>query len=301
MPSYVLITPAKNEQATIGETLASVIGQTVRPAEWVIVSDGSTDRTDEIVLAAAARNPWIRLLPLPPRAQRSFGAVVHATEKGVLSLSISQYDYIGLLDADIRFAADYFEQVIKQFESSPRLGLAGGVVIDVGQSRHNLPKNRADVPGATQLFRRECFEALGGLVAVPEGGWDGLTCAKARMAGYQTKLLTALVVDHLKPRNISEGGWLRRRWQMGVRDYAVGYHPFFELVKCLSRAFESPPIVGALAWWIGYCSAAIQRRNRLVPPVLLQFVRAEQMSRLKRLVGMTSPARCNGMQTRSQT
>jgi glycosyltransferase involved in cell wall biosynthesis len=279
---YVLITPAKNEERLIGETLDSVIRQTVRPAQWVIVSDGSSDRTDAIVLAAAADHPWIKLLPLPPRVGRNFAAVVHATEAGVRALDVHDYTYIGLLDSDLRFQADYFERVLEAFEASPKLGLAGGVAIDIGLSKERLPRNRQDVPGALQFFRRSCFEGLGGLIAIPEGGWDALTCARARMLGYETRLLTHLIVDHLKPRNVAEGGIFRRKWQMGVRDYALGYHPLFEFVKCTARLREPPFIIGASSWWIGYGCAILQRRPRLIPADLLAFVRAEQKQRLLR-------------------
>jgi len=280
---YVLVTPTKDEEGSIGVTIESVVNQTVRPTEWVIVSDGSTDRTDEIVHSAALAHPWIRLLSLPPCAERSFGAVVHATEAGIRHLGVEDYEYIGLLDSDVRFRADYFERVIGCFASSPRLGLAGGVVIDVGLRTDQLPRNRQDVPGAVQFFRRTCFEALGGLLAIPEGGWDALTCARARMVGFETRLLTDLVVDHLKPRNIAEGGLLRRHWQLGVRDYALGYHPLFELAKCVSHLLELPYFVGGSAWWVGYCSAAIQRRPRRVPEDLARFLRGEQKQRLWRM------------------
>lgn len=285
---YVLITPAKNEETTIGATIDSVVNQTVRPIEWVIVSDGSTDRTEDMVRAAANLNPWIHLLPLPPRAQRSFAAVVHATEKGIGALTVDDYDYIGLLDSDVRFQSDYFEKVMARFESRPRLGLAGGVVIDVGQPKNKLPRNRQDVPGAVQFFRRNCFENLGGLIAVPEGGWDALTCVRSRMRGYETELLTDLVVDHLKPRNISEGGLLRRTWQMGIRDYALGYHPLFEFAKSFGRLLEPPLFVGSIAWWTGYCCAALQRRQRSVPGDLLKFVHDEQKKRLLQMLRPSS-------------
>ncbi|MDB6169038.1 MAG: hypothetical protein JWM88_1902 [Verrucomicrobia bacterium] len=284
--AYVLITPAKNEERLIGETIQSVVSQTWLPAQWVIVSDGSTDRTDEIVRMAAAAHSWIKLLPLPPRAGRNFAAVVHATEAGLRALTVSDYAYVGFLDSDLRFQADYFERVIAEFERSPRLGLAGGVAIDLGLSKDRLPRNRQDVPGALQFFRRECFERLGGLLAIPEGGWDALTCARARMLGYDTRLITTLIVDHLKPRNVGEGGIFRRKWQMGVRDYALGYHPLFEFVKCLGRWHERPLFIGAACWWIGYCSAVFQRRPRLIPPDLLSFVRAEQRKRLSRFAGI---------------
>ena len=98
----------------------------------------------------------------------------------------------------------------------------------------------SDVPGAVQFFRRECFESLGGLIAIPEGGWDALTCAVARLRGYETRLFTDLIVDHHKPRNIAHGGHLRRLWQMGVRDYGLGYHTLFEFVKCCGKLHHRP-------------------------------------------------------------
>ncbi|MCE9614620.1 MAG: glycosyltransferase family 2 protein [Lentisphaerae bacterium] len=277
---YVLITPTKNEEALIGTTIECVVNQTRRPEEWVIVSDGSTDRTNEIARAFAQKHPWIRLLVLPSRPERNFAAVVRATEAGLRALSENRYQYLGLLDSDVRIQPDYFERVIERMELSPSLGLAGGMVIDVGTSVKCVPINRQDVPGAVQFFRRTCFEGLNGLIAVPEGGWDGLTCAQARMHGFKTELFTDLIVDHLKPRNVAEGHVLRRRWQMGARDYALGYYPLFELVKCLSRSLEFPPFVGSAAWFFGYCAALARNRKRVVPRDLLAFIRDEQKSRL---------------------
>ncbi|MBV8277178.1 MAG: glycosyltransferase family 2 protein, partial [Verrucomicrobia bacterium] len=197
---YVLLTPVKNEESTIGITIESVVKQSVLPTEWIIVSDGSTDRTDSIVDDAAQTHQWIRLIALAVRPTRSFSAVVHATETGVKALISTDYRYLGLLDADVRFGPNYFERLIGHFEQEPKLGLAGGMVVDVGSSKQRVPRNLEDVPGAVQFFRRTCFDSLGGLLAIPEGGWDALTCAKARMNGFGTRLIPELVVDHLKPR-----------------------------------------------------------------------------------------------------
>ncbi len=283
--AYVLVTPVRDEAATIGRTIDAVVSQSLPPHEWVIVNDGSTDGTDAIVREASGTHPWIRLLSLPPRPIRSFAAVVHNTEAGVRHLKFQDFKYLGLLDADVVFQRDYYEQIIRRFEDNPRLGLAGGVVIDVGRPPNRLPKNRRDVPGAVQLFRSECYGSLGGLMPIPEGGWDGMTCAVARMKGYETQLFTDLVVDHLKPRNISEGGVIRRKWQMGIRDHALGYHPAFEVVKCIGRLTEPPWIVGAVAWLGGYCTGLIQDRPRIVPDEVVRFVRTEQIERLKSEVG----------------
>jgi poly-beta-1,6-N-acetyl-D-glucosamine synthase len=281
---YVLLTPAKNEESTIGKTIDSVLNQSLIPSEWIIISDGSTDETDSIVAAAAQANAWIRLIQLPARERRSFSAVVHATEFGIKALKLADYAYLGLLDADIRFPSDYFERLIDRFARNPALGLAGGMVVDVGTSKKQIPRNLWDVPGAVQFFRRSCFESLGGLLAIPEGGWDALTCAKARMNGFQTRLYPDLIVDHLKPRNVSQGGVLRRTCQLGARDYALGYYPLFEFAKCVSRMTEPPFAISAIARFIGFCNAAVQRQPRLIPAELVNFVRKEQVRRLRSIL-----------------
>ena len=135
------------------------------------------------------------------------------------------------------------------------------------------------------MFRRSCFEAIGGLLPLPEGGWDVLACAVARMHGFETRLVTTLVVDHLKPRNVSQGAPLRRLWQLGVRDYAVGYHPVFELVKCATRLKERPIGFASCARWLGFCAAQLSRRPRITPSEIVRFIRREQAARLRRAVG----------------
>lgn len=280
---YVLVTPTRDEEKTIGKTIASVVSQSILPAEWVIVSDGSTDRTDKLIQTAQADHPWIRLIQLPPRPERCFGAVSRATTHAVASLLNHDHAYIGLLDSDLQFGPAYFEILIHEFEGNPRLGLAGGWVLDSDENRHILPTNLQDVPGAVQFFRRDCFESLREIQIIPEGGWDMITCAEARMNGFETLLLTGLKVEHLKPRNSAHGGLMRRRWQCGVRDYVLGYHPLFEAVKCLGRLGESPMLVSAACWWMGYVTASILRKKRRIPVDLLLHIRREQALRLRQI------------------
>lgn len=277
---YVLVTPVKNEEQTIGRTIEAVLRQTIKPREWVIASDGSTDGTNSIISGYVAKHPWIRLFDLPPRKERCFSAVVANTMLAIANLEVRDFSYLGLLDGDVDFEADYYEKTMRHFEHDASLGLAGGVVVDPGEPRDRIPRNRRDIPGAVQFFRRECFEAIGGLIAIPEGGWDGIACVMARMSGYKTRLLEELVVDHLKPRNISKGGPLKRLWQMGQRDYAVGYHPCFEAVKCLSRIGNRPWLAGSCAWWCGYAGSWIMRRASIVPEPVRQHLRGEQLARM---------------------
>jgi len=279
--TYVLVTPALNEELTIEETISSVVGQSLLPLEWVIVSDGSIDRTDEIVLRHAAKHRFIRLLRLEARPERSFASVVFAIEAGKAYLQSKQYDFIGLLDADVRFKADYFESLTRRFADAPRLGLAGGLVLDVGEpgQRH---QNLREVAGAAQFFRHECFEKLGPLIPIREGGWDAITNFQTRANGYATQTFADLVVDHLKPRNSAEGGILRRKWQFGLRDYALGYDWAFEAAKCVARWDEHPRFVGSVARLAGFAWAIVSRRSRVLPPALVAAIRREQRQRLFR-------------------
>lgn len=280
---YVLVSPVRNEERTIKKTIDAVISQTVRPVEWVIASDGSTDATDDIVRAYLLKYPWIRLLQLPQRKERCFSAVVTNTMAAISHLESQYHRYIGLLDADVHFEANYYESIIAHFEHDSNLGLAGGMVVDPGESRDRVPRNRMDIPGAVQFYRRECFDAIGGLLPIPEGGWDGIACVMARMAGYRTALLSELVVDHLKPRNVSQGGVLKRRWQMGVRDRVVGYQPSFEFFKCLSRIGDKPWIAGSLAWWCGYASVWLSGKQSIIPEPVRNQLRREHASRMRNI------------------
>jgi len=279
--TYILITPVRDEEATIGVTLESVVRQTVRPSEWVVVSDGSTDRTDEIVRGYATKYPFIRLLRLGERSGRSFSSVVHATQSGLASLDSRHHDYVGLLDADVRFGETYYQELIERFRRDARLGLAGGLVVDcIDGRRVRVGQTLSEVAGAVQFFRRRCFDEIGGLTAIPEGGWDAITCVQVRMLGYRTRTFADLEVDHLKPRNISEGGVPRRFFYLGVRDYALGNHEVFEALKCAYRCFEPPFLIGGGARFAGYAWSWVTRRRRVLPKPLMEYIRHEQLSRL---------------------
>jgi len=292
LPPYVLVTPVRNEQETIGITIQSVIRQTVLPEEWVIVSDRSTDRTDETVHSFAAKHPFIRLVRLEGQSARSFSSVVFALEAGVSALKTKDYEFIGLLDGDIRFDEVYYEEIIRRFAADSKLGLAGGIAIDCYRGRRlRHSQSLSDVAGALQFFRRECFESLGGFVPIPEGGWDTITCLQARMHGFKTQTFPDIEVDHLKPRNVAEGGLLKRSRQMGMRAYAVGNHPLFEMLRCVRRCFDRPLIIGGLMRFAGYASCYLRRCKRILTPDIVEYVRREQMCRLfpfvKPIIGAT--------------
>ena len=278
---YVLITAVRNEEKTIEVTLQSVIDQTRPPAEWVIVSDESSDRTDEIVSQYSVKYEFIQFLRLTKRPSRNFASVVFALEAGCGALKTKDYEFLGVLDGDVRLPRDYYDQILARFAADPRLGLAGGLVLDNVDGipmRHR--QHLREVAGAVQFFRRQCFESLGGLVAIPEGGWDAITCVRARMNGFKTATFPELVVDHLKPRNIAEGNLFRRHWQFGIRDYALGSHPLFELAKCCARTVDSPLLIGAVARLFGYSVSAMTWRKRFLSEEVVNYMRREQLARL---------------------
>jgi len=189
---YVLITAARNEEAYIEKTIQSVVSQTILPKRWVIVSDGSTDRTDEIVSQYLAGNPWIELLRrMPEHRDRHFAAKVHCFNAGYARVKDVKYDVIGNLDADISFEEDYFEFLLNKFAENPRLGVAGTPFVeDSGQVYNYKFTNIEHVSGACQLFRHECFEAIGGYIPIKGGGIDWVAVTTARMKGWKTKTFT---------------------------------------------------------------------------------------------------------------
>jgi glycosyltransferase involved in cell wall biosynthesis len=279
--SYVLVTPVKNEEKTIEITIQSVINQTLLPDEWVIVSDQSTDATDDIVRRYAADHRFINFVRLHGKPERSFASVVHVTEAGVKAIKSTNYEYLGLLDADVRFGPNYYEALLERFSVDSKLGLAGGVVVDVVDGK--VIKGRQyieNVAGATQFFRKECFESLGGLVAIPEGGWDAITCVVARANGFRTATFPELRMEHLKPRNISQGNIVSRYWQLGIREYALGYHPLFEVLKCLSRSLLSPVIIGSSVRFAAFFLCHLTRRKRTLDCNLINTIQNEQLRRI---------------------
>lgn len=280
-PSYVLVTPVKDEENTIGITIQSVLNQSVLPREWVIVSDNSTDSTDDIVRRYASKHRFINFIRVQGNSERSFASVVHVTEAGLKALKTRNYDYLGLLDGDVRLRSDYYETLLKHFSLDPGLGLAGGLVLDVINGKVvNRRHYMKDVAGATQFFRRECFESVGGLIAIPEGGWDALTCFMARAKGYKTATFPELIVEHLKPRDASQGNAIARNWHAGKREYAWGNHPLFQVIKCFIYFLESPIVIGASIRLAAFVWSYIIRKKRIIDPKLVSIIRDEQLRRI---------------------
>ena len=284
LPSYVLITPARNEAQYIELAIKSVLSQTVRPLKWAIVSDGSTDGTDEIVLKYAAGHDWIELLRMPDRKERDFAGKVHAFNAGYASVKHLSYTVVGNLDADISFNdKDYFAFLMSKFAEDPGLGV-GGTPYRQGNSMHDYRfANIEDVSGACQLFRRECFEEIGGYRPLKGGGVDHVAFLMARMKGWRTRTFTDKVCLHHRPTGTAQRGVLMAKFMIGTLDYALGSHPAWEMFRTVYQMTKRPFVGGGLMLFAGYASAMLRRTQRPMSRELIAFRRREQMQRLKRL------------------
>jgi glycosyltransferase involved in cell wall biosynthesis len=284
-PSYVLVTPARNEQAFIEKTIHSVIHQTLLPLKWVVVDDGSTDRTAEIVSSYVTEHPWIELIQMPQRRDRSFAAKASAFKAGYERLSGISFDIIGNLDGDISFGEDHFEFLARKFSEDPALGVAGTVFREEGyRSDRDSFEGRDHVAGQCQLFRRQCWEQIGGYTPHRAGGIDWMAVVTARMIGWKTESFRERWFFHYRRLGTAERGVLASLFSYGEKDYYLGGHPVWELFRVAYRVSKQPFIVGGLALGLGYCWAFLRRVPRPISGELMVFHRKEQMTKLRAIL-----------------
>ncbi len=283
LPSYVVVTPARNEARSIEMTIQSVVAQTARPLRWVIVSDGSTDATDDIVKKYAAVHDWIELVRMPEREERHFAGKVYAFNAGQARVKELPYEVIVSLDADITFDENYFSFLLEKLVADPALGLVGTPFRETSNEVYDYRFVSIEhVSGACQVFRRECFEGIGGYVPVKGGAIDNIAVIAARMKGWKTRTFTEKVCIHHREMGTAQRGVLHARFKFGAKDYAIGNHPAWELFRTLYQTTKKPFLVGGLALGAGYLWATVRRAERPVSRELMAFHRREQMERLKR-------------------
>jgi glycosyltransferase involved in cell wall biosynthesis len=280
---YVLITPAHNEQAFIEKTLASMVVQTLLPECWVIVDDGSTDRTAEIVESYEKRYPWIELVRRPQRLDRSFAGKVYAFKAGLEHAASLPFEVLGNLDADLSFEPDYLEFLMRKFCEDPELSVAGTPFTEDGgyDSARDSFEGENHVAGGCQLFRRQCFEDVGGYIPNPAGGIDWIAVTTARMKGWKTRSFSEKRFHHHRTLGTAGKGALRALFSYGEKDYYLGGSPVWQLFRVSYRMTKKPVCTGGLALLIGYCWAAMRRIERPVSQELIRFHRGEQMKKLK--------------------
>jgi glycosyltransferase involved in cell wall biosynthesis len=283
---YVLVSPACNEEALIRHTLESVCAQSHVPERWVIVDDGSTDGTADIVHGYSTRFPWIELVRQPANADRNFAAKAHAFSAGYRRVQSLDFEVIGNIDADVSFDDDYLGFLIRKFREDPSLGVAGTPFLENGyDSARDSFEGVNHVAGGVQLFRRQCFEEIGGYLPNHAGGIDWIAVTTARMRGWRTRSFPEKRFNHWRTLGTATRGRLAAFFSHGEKDYYLGGAPDWQVFRVGFRSLKRPYIVGGLALALGYAWAALRAAPRAVSPELMLFHRAEQRVKLKNIIG----------------
>lgn len=263
-PAYIVISPAKDEERHIEATLESMVAQTRKPARWVVVDDGSSDRTAEIVERYARAHSWISLLRLPRRQERHPGSpVIRAFNAGFELVRTEQFDFVVKLDCDLRIPPEYFEQLLARFEQDPELGIASGVYAEQeGGAWRRVAMPEYHAAGACKVIRARCFEEIGGFVV--SRGWDTVDEIRARARGWSTRHFSDLAVEHLRPEGSARGALYTSRLH-GEVYYLTGGGPGFFLCKVAHRLVCGKPLVLAGVMLLaGYLKPLLLGRERLV-------------------------------------
>jgi len=275
-PTFIVITPARDEERYLPATVASMLAQTSRPAAWVLVDDGSGDRTGAMIDAAASAHPWIRAVHRGDRGSRQAGGgVVAAFYDGLAAVPGQAWSYVVKCDADLSFPPDFFERCLREFEADPRLGIGGGTCCapSAGDPSPEFAGEPAfHVRGPMKIYRRACFEAIGGLVRAP--GWDTIDQVTANMLGWRTRSFPDIPVIHHRATGGAYGGW-NDAVKNGLADYVTGYHPLFMACKCLRRSLGNPPSLG-LALWTGFMKGYLRRIPRAPNRDMIRYLRRQQ-------------------------
>lgn len=281
LPSYVLITAARNEINNLEKTIKSVVAQTARPYRWIVVSDGSTDGTDDLVQDYRLENEWIELLRNAPRIERHFGGKVEAFNMGYAHIKTLPFDLVGNLDADLSFDEGFFGYLLKKFAENPALGIAGAPFREGTRSYDFRFSSIDHVSGACQLFRRECYEEIGGYIPVKGGGIDVIAVLSARMRGWQTRTFTEVHYLHHRKMGTAKESPLKARYRDGQKDYALGAHPVWAIFRSIYQMSSKPYVLSGLLLFAGYFVSMMKGAQRPISKELMKFRRDDQLLRLK--------------------
>lgn len=262
---YVLLTAAKNEEDFIKKTIESVISQSILPVKWVIVSDASKDGTDDIIKEYASKYNFIELVRATDQAKRNFASKAFALNIGYEYLKEINYDFIGILDADVSFSPSYYETMLNKFLLDEKLGITGGVFYDFENGKfYKVTPRYHSVRGAVQLFRRRCYEDIDLWVPLATGGIDAYAELGARQYGWKVRTFDDEEVFHHRLTGTASSNLIRARFRTGISEYSLGFYPVFQAMKCLSRLNEKPYIIGTLMVFSGFWWAADR-----VPPIIV--------------------------------
>ena len=276
---YVVISPVRDEELNIEKTILSMVSQSIKPVEWIIVDDGSTDNTGSIIDAYAAQYHWIKALHRNDRGFRQAGGgVIDAFYDGYNRLRSKEWAYIVKLDGDLKFDGDYFENCFKYFDEDQNLGISGGGIYHLLHDKMILEENPVfHVRGATKIYRQACWNDIGGLFRVP--GWDTLDEIKANLCGWKTKGFVEMKLLHLRYTGEAEGSW-RNLVKNGLANYIAGYHPLFMFFKCMKRSVQKPYGIQAIGLMYGFMKGYFKKIPQVDDRELVCYLRKEQINSL---------------------
>lgn len=278
--AYIIISPVRNEEKYFAGILESVTNQTIKPSEWIIVNDGSTDRTEEILKDYIAMNPWIRIINKKDRGFTEVGrGVVEAFNEGLKNLVNNDWDYVVKLDCDLSLEFDYFERLFYEFLKDDKLGIAGGTTYVFENGK--LFKEKAPLfhpMAAARVYRKECFKQISGLAECL--GWDTIDLLRAQMQGWKTKRFPEFKIIHHRRMSSRKGLW-EGKIRTGKNFYVTGYHPFFLIVRCIYRLKERPYFIESIGVICGYLGAMWKREPLVVSHDEKRFFQRQQLKRLR--------------------
>ena len=262
-PRILIISPVKDEAEYLERTIASMEKQTLKPARWIIVNDGSKDSTGTIAEAAARKHGWIKVIHREKGPRRVGPGVIEAFYAGMKTVDLRDFDYVCKLDGDIEFQPHYFEEMINRFEENPRLGTASGKCYIPVDGQFVLERSGDEFShGVAKLYRRECFEEIGGFVR--EVMWDGIDCHRCRMLGWQAVSYRDedLKILHLRQMGSSHKSIFHGRTRWGRGQHFMGTHPLYMVGITAYRMLERPWILGGLCILFGYMKAMVKGQNQ---------------------------------------
>jgi glycosyltransferase involved in cell wall biosynthesis len=292
MSHYVIITPAHNEGDFIEETIKSMVAQTVPPLKWVIVDDGSVDNTADIIKNWAKRCDFIETLTLQRDQERNFARKAIAFDAGFQTIQNLAFDFVGNVDADMSFEPEYFQNILKEFALDQKLGISGGIVYTKFVDKFVTYDTTLDsVGGKVQLFRRECFESIGGYLPLRQGGIDTAAEIMARMKGWSVRKSVVNRTYEHRRTSFAWGKPLMAKMREGKHFHSLGYAPVFYLLRCMYRLKEYPFLLGSGAALYGYVNGMIRREPFALPKEIVAYLRREQRAKVRRVFGLGSKTR----------
>jgi poly-beta-1,6-N-acetyl-D-glucosamine synthase len=278
MGKYVIVSPVRNEEDYIEKTIQSVTNQTVLPSEYIIVNDGSTDHTTDIIDKYLLKYPWIHRYDKPKGEHCPGTGVIEAFYTGFNKIENNSWDFVVKLDGDLSFEPDYFEFQLQEFNNHPKLGMTSGVTYQPNGNQLIIDKMPEDhVRGAAKMYRRTCIEQIGGIPKVL--GWDTIDELKAQLAGWETRSYKHLVLIHYKPIGFKQTNVIKRELKAGERQHYLGYHPVFAILKNIYRMLQKPFIIAGTLNLTGFFMAYIMKKDK-IELALIKLLRNKQIARM---------------------